>query len=81
MVTKMEKMCPASMCFEYNPFQHFVAGKSIMIILGANHNYSMLSDEEEEEPLDWLPMAPEIEDPEEPGWGQLEVSSHIIPVF
>ena len=26
-----------------------------------------------EEPLDWLPMAPEIEDPEEPGWGQLEV--------
>ena len=31
------------------------------------------SDEDVEEPLDWLPMAPEIEDPEEPGWGQLEV--------
>ena len=33
------------------------------------------SDEDEEEALDWLPMAPEIEDPEEPGWGQLEVST------
>lgn len=31
------------------------------------------SDEEDFETLDWLPMAPEIEDPEEPGWGQLEV--------
>ncbi len=35
----------------------------------------MLSDEDDEGALDWLPMAPEIEDPEEPGWGQLEVSS------
>ena len=32
------------------------------------------SAEDSESPLDWLPMAPEIEDPEEPGWGQLEVS-------
>lgn len=31
------------------------------------------SDDEDFEALDWLPMAPEIEDPEEPGWGQLEV--------
>ena len=31
-----------------------------------------------EEPLDWLPMAPEIEDPEEPGWGQLEVRERCI---
>ena len=31
------------------------------------------SDSDSEAPLDWLPMAPEIEDPEEPGWGQLEV--------
>ena len=31
------------------------------------------SDEDVEDSLDWLPMAPEIEDPEEPGWGQLEV--------
>ena len=31
------------------------------------------SDEDDEEPLDWLPIAPEIEDPEEQGWGQLEV--------
>lgn len=33
------------------------------------------SDEEDGDTLDWLPMAPEIEDPEEPGWGQLEVSA------
>lgn len=32
------------------------------------------SAEDSESPLDWLPMAPEIEDPEEPGWGQLEPS-------
>ena len=31
------------------------------------------SEEDEEESLDWLPIAPEIEDPEEQGWGQLEV--------
>ena len=31
------------------------------------------SDGEETDALDWLPGAPEIEDPEEPGWGQLEV--------
>ena len=35
------------------------------------------SDEEDGETLDWLPMAPEIEDPEEPGWGQLEVSDYL----
>ncbi len=34
------------------------------------------SDEEDVEALDWLPMAPEIEDPEEPGWGQLEVREY-----
>lgn len=37
------------------------------------------SDEEEFETLDWLPMAPEIEDPEEPGWGQLEPSLNELP--
>lgn len=37
------------------------------------HLLLYVSDEEEFETLDWLPMAPEIEDPEEPGWGQLEV--------
>ena len=36
------------------------------------------SDEEDGETLDWLPMAPEIEDPEEPGWGQLEVSGYLM---
>ena len=36
------------------------------------------SDEDTEEPLDWLPMAPEIEEPEEPGWGQLEVCRILI---
>ena len=39
--------------------------------------YSLLllcSDEDDGDTLDWLPMAPEIEDPEEPGWGQLEVN-------
>lgn len=38
------------------------------------------SDEDDEEPLDWLPIAPEIEDPEEPGWGQLEPSLNELPV-
>lgn len=39
------------------------------------------SGEDEDEPLDWLPIAPEIEEPEETGWGQLEVwfSDHVIP--
>ena len=32
------------------------------------------SEEDDEEPLDWLPIAPEIEEPEDTGWGQLEVS-------
>ena len=30
-------------------------------------------EDDDEEPLDWLPIAPEIEDPEEAGWGHLEV--------
>lgn len=38
------------------------------------------SDEEDLQTLDWLPMAPEIEDPEEPGWGQLEPSLNELPV-
>ena len=37
------------------------------------HMYIIYSDEDDTDTLDWLPMAPEIEDPEEPGWGQLEV--------
>ncbi len=41
----------------------------------------ILSDEDDEGALDWLPMAPEIEDPEEPGWGQLEVSGYAIPTY
>ena len=32
------------------------------------------SDEDDEEPLDWLPFAPEVDEPDEPGWGQLEPS-------
>ena len=32
------------------------------------------SEDDDEEPLDWLPIAPEIEEPEDTGWGQLEVS-------
>ncbi len=33
------------------------------------------SDEEyDDPPLDWLPFAPEVDDPDEPGWGQLEPS-------
>ena len=31
-------------------------------------------DEDDEEHLDWLSIAPEMDEPEEPGWGQLEVS-------
>lgn len=34
------------------------------------------SEEDNEEPLDWLPIAPEIEEPEDTGWGQLEVSTY-----
>ena len=30
-------------------------------------------EDDDEDPLDWLPIAPEIEDPEEAGWGHLEV--------
>lgn len=30
-------------------------------------------EDNDEETLDWLPIAPEIEDPEEAGWGHLEV--------
>ena len=36
------------------------------------------SDEDDGDTLDWLPMAPEIEDPEEPGWGQLKVNQLYI---
>lgn len=45
------------------------------------------SEEDDEEPLDWLPIAPEIEEPEDTGWGQLEVSTysgrqiHVITVI
>ena len=39
----------------------------------------VFSEEDEEEPLDWLPIAPEIEEPEDTGWGQLEVSILINP--
>ena len=35
-------------------------------------------EDDKEEPLDWLPIAPEIEDPEEAGWGHLEVSACIV---
>lgn len=37
------------------------------------------SEEDEESPLDWLPYAPEIEEPDEPGWGQLEPSLNELP--
>ena len=40
--------------------------------------YCCYSDEDDGDTLDWLPMAPEIEDPEEPGWGQLEVNQLYI---
>jgi len=36
-------------------------------------------EDDDEETLDWLPIAPEIEDPEEAGWGHLEVQ-YIISV-
>ena len=34
-------------------------------------------EDDNEEPLDWLPIAPEIEDPEEAGWGHLEVQCNV----
>ena len=37
------------------------------------------SKEGEETPLDWLPYAPEVEEPEEPGWGQLEPALNELP--
>ena len=37
------------------------------------------SEEESEGPLDWLPFAPEVDDPEEPGWGQLEPTLNELP--
>lgn len=37
------------------------------------------SEEDSESPLDWLPYAPEVEEPEEPGWGQLEPSLNDLP--
>jgi len=42
-------------------------------ILSFIGGFSSCSDGEDTEALDWLPGAPEIEDAEEPGWGQLEV--------
>ena len=48
---------------------------SITIIIVFHCCYS---DEDDGDTLDWLPMAPEIEDPEEPGWGQLEVKSTLF---
>ena len=37
------------------------------------------SEEDEETPLDWLPYAPEVEELEEPGWGQLEPALNELP--
>ena len=37
------------------------------------------SGEDSEEPLDWLPFAPEVDDPDEPGWGQLEPGLNELP--
>lgn len=37
------------------------------------------SEEDDEKPLDWLPYAPDVEEPEEPGWGQLEPSLNELP--
>ena len=37
------------------------------------------SEEDEETPLNWLPYAPEVEEPEEPGWGQLEPALNELP--
>ena len=47
----------------YTPCVHCVCASCVLC-----------SEEDDEEPLDWLPIAPEIEDPEDTGWGQLEVS-------
>lgn len=38
-------------------------------------------EDDNEEPLDWLPIAPEIEDPEEAGWGHLEVQYMCIQLL
>ena len=54
------------------------------------HDTCSGDEDDDEEPLDWLPIAPEIEDPEEAGWGHLEVryntllidsSYHSIPII
>ena len=37
------------------------------------------SEEDSESPLDWLPYAPEVDEPEEPGWGQLEPALNELP--
>ena len=37
------------------------------------------SEEDEETPLDWLTYAPEVEEPEESGWGQLEPALNELP--
>jgi COMPASS component SWD1 len=37
------------------------------------------SEEDSESPLNWLPYAPEVEEPEEPGWGQLEPTLNELP--
>ncbi len=37
------------------------------------------SEEDSEDPLDWLPFAPEVEDPDEMGWGQLEPGLNELP--
>ena len=50
----------------------------ILSFLPRTHSPPCFSDEEDFETLDWLPMAPEIEDPEEPGWGQLEVHTQLL---
>ena len=64
----------------HSPYRPFVAGGGVVLWpKGGVHLpevcalFSVHSAEDSESPLDWLPMAPEIEDPEEPGWGQLEV--------
>ncbi|XP_065883835.1 retinoblastoma-binding protein 5 homolog [Dysidea avara] len=41
--------------------------------------YSSGDEDDDEEPLDWLPIAPEIEDPDEAGWGQLEPNLNELP--
>ena len=37
------------------------------------------SEEDKETPLDWLPYAPEVEELEEPGWGQSEPALNELP--